>query len=99
MKYFYSLLLLLALGTACNQNDLSGKNLENKLNNTMADYLQKTLKPGTETAIKDVVYYFDKDKNIYICTFNVEIKTATSDTTGTMVALITKDFKKVTRTQ
>jgi hypothetical protein len=99
MKYFYSFLLLLALVTACRPKPLSGKALENKLNETMVDYLHKTLKPGSEVTIKDLVYYPEKTKNLYICTFTVEIRTATSDTTGTMMALIPNDFSKVTRTQ
>ena len=99
MKYFYSLLLLLMLIAACKQKILSGKALEDKLNKTMADYLHETLKPGTEVTIKDLVYYPDKMKNLYMCTFTVELKTATSDTTGTMMALIPNDFSKVTRTQ
>jgi len=99
MKYFYSLFILLALGTACRQKVLSGKELEDKLNKTMTDYLHKTLKPGTEVTIKDIIYYPDKMKKIYICTFTVELRTATSDTTGTMMALIPNDFSKVTRTQ
>ena len=99
MKYFYSLLLLLVLITACKQKVLSGKALEDKLNKTMAKHLHETLKPGTEVIIKDLVYYPDKMKNLYICTFTVELKTATSDTTGTMMALIPNDFSKVTRTQ
>jgi hypothetical protein len=65
----------------------------------MAKHLHETLKPGTEVIIKDLVYYPDKMKNLYMCTFTVELKTATSDTTGTMMALIPNDFSKVTRTQ
>jgi len=99
MKYFYSLLLLCLLVTACKQKVLTGKALEDKLNKTMAMHLHETLKPGTEVIIKDLVYYPDKMKNLYICTFTVELKTAASDTTGTMMALIPNDFSKVTRTQ
>jgi len=99
MKYFYSLLLLFMLVTACRQKVLSGKALEDKLNKTMADHLHQTLKPGTEVIIKDLVYYPDKMKNVYICTFTVQLRTATSDTTGNMMALIPNDCSKVTRTQ
>lgn len=99
MKYFYSLLLLLALGLACKQKILSGKELDDKLKKTMADYLHQNSKPGTEYDIKDMIYYPDKIKKIYICTFTVEVRTATSDTTGTMMAEIPNDFSKVTRTQ
>lgn len=87
------------LATACRQKVLSGKALEDKLNKTMADYLHETLKPGTEVIIKDLIYYPEKMKNHYICTFTVQLRTATSDTTGTMMALIPNDFSKVTRTQ
>ena len=87
------------LVTACKQKVLSGKALEDKLNKTMSEYLHETLKPGTEVIIKDLVYYPEKMKNHYICTFTVQLRTATSDTTGTMTALIQNDFSKVTRTQ
>ena len=99
MKYFYSLLLLFMLVTACKQKVLSGKALEDKLNKTMIKHLHETLKPGTEVIIKDLIYYPEKMKNLYMCTFTVELKTATSDTTGIMTALIPNDFSKVTRTQ
>ena len=99
MKYIYSLLLFFTLVTACKQKVLSGKALEDKLNKTMAKHLHETLKPGTEVIIKDLVYYPEKMKNHYICTFTVQLRTATSDTTGTMTALIQNDFSKVTRTQ
>jgi hypothetical protein len=99
MKYFYSLLLLFMLVTACKQKILSGKALEDKLNKTMAEYLHETLKPGTEVIIKDLIYYPEKIEKVYICTFTVQLHTATSDTTGTMMAIIPNDFSKVTRTQ
>ena len=99
MRYIYSLLLLLALGTACKQKVLSGKELEDKLKSTMAKHLHETLKAGTEVTIKDLVYYPEKTKSLYICTFTVELRTPTSDTTGTMMAYIPNDFSKVTRTQ
>lgn len=99
MKYFYSLILILALGIACKQKVLSGKELEDKLKKTMSDHLDKTLQPGTKYTIQEVIYYPDKIKKIYICTFKVEVKTATSDTTGTMMANIPNDFSKVERTQ
>lgn len=99
MKYFYTLFLLLLFGAACNQKALSGKELEDKLKKTMTKHLQETMKPGTEVTVKDVIYYPEKMKDIYICTFVVRIKTPNTDTTGSMMALISRDFKKVTRTQ
>lgn len=99
MKYFYYLIILLAFGSACKQKVLSGTKLEDKLKETMTEYLHKTLQPGTEVTIKDLTYYADKIKKEYICVFIVNIHTATSDTTGEMRAFIPNDFSKVTRTQ
>ena len=99
MKHIYSLLLLLALAIACKQKIISGKELEDKLKETMANHLHQTLQPGTEFTIKEIIYYPDQIKKLYICTFKVELRTATKDTTGTMMALIPNDFSKVTRTQ
>jgi hypothetical protein len=99
MKYFYSLILLLALGTACKQKVLSGKELEDKLKETMTEHLHKTLKPGTEFTIKDMTYYADKIKKYYICTFDVTVHSGNKDTSGVMKAFIPNDFSKVDRTQ
>ena len=95
----YSLILFLILGIACKQKILSGKELEDKLKETMGDHLHKTLKPGTEFKIKEMIYYADPIKKLYLCTFTVDMHTAAKDTTGTMMALIPNDFSKVTRTQ
>jgi hypothetical protein len=99
MKYFFTFFLLLALGTGCKQKILSGKELENKLKETMADHLHKTLRPGTTFTIQDIVFYPDKIKNRYICTFHVLVHSASKDTTGMMTAFISNDFKKIDRTQ
>jgi len=99
MKYLFTFILLLALGTGCKQKILSGIELENKLKETMTDYLHKTLRPGTEFKIKDLIYYPDKIKKVYICTFIVDMHTGKKDTTGNMIAFITNDFKKIERTQ
>lgn len=99
MKYMYSLLLLVTLAVACEQKILSGKELEDKLKETMTDYLGETLRPGTVFIIKDMNYYPDKIKNHYICTFDVSMRTASKDTTGVMKAIISRDFSKVDRIQ
>jgi hypothetical protein len=99
MKYFFSFILLLTIGTACKQKVLSGQELEDKLKETMTEHLHKTLPPGTVFMIKDIAYYPEKLKKVYICTFNVEVHTGNKDTTGTMTAFISNDFKKVDRTQ
>ena len=99
MKYLYTLVFLLALGTGCKQKLLSGKELEDKLKETMTVYLRKTLQPGTEFTIKDMTYYPEKKKKLYICNFNVDLHIGNKDTTGMMTAYISNDFKKVDRTR
>ncbi|MBI1781588.1 MAG: hypothetical protein HYR66_09500 [Sphingobacteriales bacterium] len=99
MKYCYALLLVLALGIACKPKPLTGKELEDKLKTTMTDYLHKSMKPGTEVEIKDMTYYPDNIKNVYLCEFNVRVKYQQSDTTGKMSAAISTDFKTVNRTR
>ena len=99
MRSLRFLLFLLIVCASCKQKILSGKELEDKLTQTMADHLHKTLQPGTTFTIKETIYYADKIKNQYICTFNVELHTATKDTIGEMKALIPNDFSKVERIQ
>ena len=99
MKYLFTLVFLLTLGAGCKQKILSGKELENKLKETMTDYLHKTLEPGAEFTIKDVSFYPEKDKKLYICEFNVDLHTNKSDTTGVMIVTISNDFKEVHRTR
>ena len=99
MKYVLSIIIGTMFLAGCQQKVLSGKELEEKLKTTMTDYLHKTMKPGTEVTIKDLTYYADKERKFYICSFNVNVKSTKSDTTGTMKAFITNDFNKVTRTE
>ena len=99
MKYLYTLVFLLALGTGCKQKLLSGKELEDKLKETMTDFLHKTLQPGTEFTIKEMTYYPEKKKKLYICNFNVDLHIGNKDTTGMMTAYISNDFNKVDRTR
>ena len=99
MKYFFTFILLLTLGTACKQKILSGKELEDKLKETMTDYLHKTLQPGTEFTITEMSYYAEKEKKYYICKFDVRMHAGNRDTTGVMTAIIPNDFSKVDRTQ
>ena len=99
MKPFYFLICLFIVCSSCKQKILSGKELEDKLTATMSDHLKKTLQQGTTFNIKETIYFPDKIKNVYICTFNVELHTPTKDTTGEMKALIPNDFSKVERIQ
>ena len=99
MKYLFTLLIFLAFSIGCKPKILSGEALQNKLIETMDDYLHKTLKPGAQFTVKDVIFYPEADKKIYICQFHVSLHYATRDTTGIMGANISNDFKTVERTQ
>ena len=99
MKYIISCILFLALGTGCKPKELTGDKLKAKLVETMDDYLHKTLKPGVVITIKDVIYYTDKEDKSYLCEFPVNMHFNNSDTTGTVAATISNDFKTVKRTQ
>jgi hypothetical protein len=99
MRYFFSVLLFTLLTTGCKQKVLSGKELEDKLKETMIEYLHKTMRSGTEVKIREMTWYPDKERKIYLCEFSVGVHTAASDTTGIMRASISQDFKTVTRTQ
>ena len=99
MKYFFTFIVLLAIGAGCKPKEISGAALENKLIETMNDYLHKTLQPGVEFTIKDVIYYPEKTKKLYICRFHVNMHFSNKDTTGIVAATISNDFSKVVRTQ
>jgi hypothetical protein len=64
---------------------------------TMKDYLDKDAKPGVLVTVREVT--FDDRKDYYYCEFRVNMRSANKDTTGTMVALISNDFKTVERNQ
>lgn len=99
MKYFFSLILFLALGTGCKQKVLAGKELEDKLKKTMERFLDKTLDKGVKFKIEEMSYFPEKKKHYYICTFHVSMRKGDKDTTGIMTAFIPNDFSKVDRTQ
>jgi hypothetical protein len=99
MKYFFAVLVFAVLGSGCKPKVLSGPALQNKLIETMNDYLHKTLKPGVDFTIKDVVYYPEQEKKLYVCQFHVTMHYNTRDTTGVVSATITNDFSTVSRTQ
>jgi hypothetical protein len=98
MRYFFTYVLLFALGAGCKPKVLSGTALDNKLIETMNDYLQKTLQPGVTFEIKDVIHYTEKESKMYDCQFHVNMHYKNKDTTGIVEATITNDFKKVSRT-
>lgn len=99
MKYFFSLLLLLTLVTGCKPKELSGTALQKKLVETMKGYLHKTLQPGVEFTIKDVIYYPQVAEKNYICHFDVNMRLNNKDTSGVVIATISNDFLIVERKQ
>lgn len=97
MKYFFNLLLLLSLVIGCKSKASAEAELENKLKKTMKEYLDTNAKMGTVAAVNDVI--FDDRGKYYYCEFKVNLHNASKDTTGTMVAMISKDFTTVERSQ
>jgi len=99
MKYFFFFLLFFSLVAGCKQKILSGTALQNKLIETMGNYLDTTLKPGVQATVKDVAFYPVAAKNLYNCRFHVNMHFGNKDTTGIVLGTITNDFKTVTRSQ
>lgn len=97
MKYFFSLVFLLVLAAGCKEKRLSQAQLENKLIKTMNEYLDKTSKGKVKFAVKEVIFYPEKD--FYRCEFRVNMQGNTIDTIGTMAATISKDFNTVKRSR
>lgn len=99
MKYFICVVLFFAIAAGCKQKLLSGVALQDKLKETMTDYLHKTLKPGVQFTVQDVNYFPEPTENAFICQFHVRMQYQNKDTTGLMIATISSDFNKVQRTQ
>ncbi|HCL84140.1 MAG TPA: hypothetical protein DIC22_09205 [Chitinophagaceae bacterium] len=103
-KKFRLVLIVLFIGSglfSCVKRQ-GKKELEDNLKAAMGVYLNH--RPGIDTSrvqftVLEVVYY--DDKKDYICDFKVHMKEKTpdqiKDTTGTMRARISRDFKDVTR--
>lgn len=99
MKYFISFILFFFLFSSCKQKVLTGVALQNKLIETMNNYLDTTLLPGTRVTVKDVAFYPEASQKLYNCRFHVRIQYKNHDTTGIVIASITNDFKTIDRTQ
>ena len=99
MKKLSVIILLLIAGIGCKPRVISGKELENKLIETMADYLKKSSTTGAEFQIKSVTYFPNANKKLYDCEFSVNMHLNNKDTIGIMKAKITNDFKNVERIQ
>ena len=101
MRSFFFFIILLFATAACKQKVLKGPELENKLIETMQDYLDETGNPGAVYKVEDVNFFADAEKKLYLCEFHVNVKAtaANLDTTGVMKADIPNDFSKVMRKQ
>jgi hypothetical protein len=99
VKYFFTVILLLIIGAACKPKTPQRTFLKNKLIETMSVYLHKTLQPGVSFTIQDVSCFPEKAQRLFVCQFNVDIHYRDRDTSGIMLATISYDFDKVTRTQ
>lgn len=97
MKYLFSLILLLSVTFACKSKASAEEELENKLKQTMKEHLDANSKLNTVATVKDVI--FDDRGKYYYCEFKVNLHNPNKDTSGTMVAMISKDFKTVERSQ
>jgi hypothetical protein len=97
MKHLFYLLFAMMIIGSCKEKQSSEKALEDKLMQTMKQHLDKNARPGVESTVIDVL--FDERDRHYYCEFRVNLKSSDKDTTGTMVALISKDFKTVERSQ
>lgn len=65
----------------------------------MGVYLHKTLNPGVSFTIQSVNCFPEKAQRLFVCQFNVDIHSRDRDTSGIMMANISYDFDKVTRTK
>jgi len=97
--YFFTIILFFVIGAGCKPKPSKRNFLENKLKETMSIYLHKTLNPGVTFNIQDVNYVPVKAQKLFVCQFNVNIHYKGADTLGIMMANISYDFDKVTRTK
>lgn len=99
MKYFFFFLLVFSLIAGCKPKVLTGTDLQNKLMETMGNYLDTTLKPGVHATVKDIAFYPEASRGLYHCRFHVKMQYGSKDTTGIVTGTITNDFKTVSRIQ
>lgn len=99
MKAILTALFAFFLLASCKQRVLTGTALQNKLIETMHNYLDTTMLPGTRVTVKDVAYYPESSQKLYNCRFHVRVQYRNRDTTGLVVATISNDFKNISRMQ
>lgn len=95
MRFF--LLFLLTGLLSCGPQVSSEAELEAKLIKAMENHLKANARPGVQFTVKEAIWA-EKTKE-YFCEFKVRMQDGIQDTTGTMTALISKDFSSVERSQ
>ncbi|MBS1606320.1 MAG: hypothetical protein JST42_26915 [Bacteroidetes bacterium] len=93
----YALALAVLLACAC-ERPVPDPDVPGHLKTAMAQFLNQSV--GADSArvkfeVKDVSYF--KDSTFYECEFKVRMVRPGKDTTGSMTARITRDFKNVSR--
>ena len=94
------LILLFAAAISCKAKNSTPGETEASLKTAMQTYLYNAVNndwSNVKYRVVNVIYFEEKDK--YICEFKVNMIAKMFDTTGTMKANISKDFKKVDRLQ
>src|SRR3982751_6745046 len=97
MKLRFLVLLGCLFALACKAKDPALK-IQDDLKNAMQTYLYKGANNDSSNVkyhVEQVIYFDDDIKKKYVCEFTVHLKTKLFDTTGTMKAYISRDFKKV----
>lgn len=100
-RQFFVVILLGFLLFSCAKK-ISKKDVEESLKSSMGLYLNHQPRIDTSRVkfnVLEVIYF--EDKTFYLCNFKVNMKekrvNQIFDTTGTMSARISKDFKNVSR--
>ena len=91
------IMISLSIATACKRT-MTHDEVESQLKKAMERGLYEAINNDSSQTKFEVlkVAYFE-DKNFYDCEFMVRLKKPGFDTTGSMAAYITKDFKKMNR--
>ena len=96
----YAVLFLTFLLFACNAMDGKDQDPREKLKAAMIDALYKAVNYDSSKVkyrIEEVIYY--EDTKYYDCQFKLTMmRSGNTDTTGSVWAFISKDFKEVKRT-
>ncbi len=91
------IIISLCIATACKRT-MTHDEVEFQLKKAMERGLYETINnDSSKTKFEVLKVAFFEDKNFYDCEFIVRLKEPGYDTTGSMAAYITKDFKKMNR--